>query len=172
MTSDRETPEDSDQGGTDTAVEFPMGDTDEAYFHELATLLRERLPKLNPGEILTISILILALERLPRVTPGVDISLDLGFREHENARSWINIEISEDELRVGSGEHIYTPGVGGDTESRTDFESCSGGTWYDGDMYHWIEQAAGYVPEGKISLVNSSDYDAVMTLIEELYELS
>lgn len=172
MTSNRETREDLDNDGTDTEVEFPMDDIDEAYLHEFATSLRERLPKLNPGEMLTISILILALERLPRVTPGVNISLDLGFYDPENGSSWVDLEISEDELRAGSGVHIYTPGVGGDTESRTDFESYSGGTWYDGDTYSWVEQASAYVAEGKISLVNNSDYDAVISFMEEEYEIS
>ena len=121
MTSHRETQEDSNNDSVDNAVEFPMDEIDVANLHEFATLLRGRVPKMNPGEMLTISALILALERLPCATSGVNITLDLGFYDHENGSSWVNLEISEDELQLGSGEHTYTPGVGGDTESRNRF---------------------------------------------------
>ena len=106
------------------------------------------------------------------MTPGVNISLDLGFYDPEDGSCWVDFEITEEELRLGSGMHTYTPDVGGDTESRTDFESQSGGTWYEGDTSSWIEQAWGYASEGKISVVNNSDYDTVVALMEEEYEIS
>lgn len=172
MTSSEETREPSENDNTDTEVEFPMDEVDVAYLHEFATILRDRVQKMNPREMLTASTLIFALERLPHMTPGVDISLDLGFYDPEGGSSWVDLEITEDELRLGSGMHTYTPDVGGDTESRTDFESQSGGTWYEGDTYSWIEQAWGYAAEGKISVVNNSDYDKVMALMEEEYEIA
>ena len=151
-------------------VQFPLDDLDIANIHEFAALLRNRVNKMNPMEMLTASTLLFALDRLPYVTPGIDVSMTIRRNCLEDFSDWIDIRINEDELELGSGTHIYTPGVGGDTESRTDYETQSGDTWHEGDTSDWIKRVWPFKAEGKISVVDESEYDTVRDLMAEQYE--
>ena len=89
MRSHKETQVHSEDDSVETKVQFPLDDLDIANIHEFAALLRNRVNKMNPVEMLTASTLLFALDRLPYVTPGIDVSMTIRRNCLEDFSDWI-----------------------------------------------------------------------------------
>lgn len=103
----------------------------------------------------------LALERLPYATPGVDERLSFSTPNLDGSYAWADIQIFEKEFRLSLGEYFYTPGVGGDTESRTVFFAQAGSSWREGDINEWLSSAQHYGPPRADEGEDGSDYEVI-----------
>jgi hypothetical protein len=73
----------------------------------------------------------------------------------------VSIKISENEFRLGVGEHLYDPTVGGDTETRIVFEADAGGEWTEGDIDDWLPVASTIASEGQATAEDYSDPESI-----------
>jgi hypothetical protein len=119
-----ESPDDLPLGDEDSSDDrFPLSEDDLQGLSAIASFFRSQLATMAPAQLRSVAALLFALKRLPRTTPGVDVSLSYSQSNTDGNYGWASIGISENELRLGVGEHFYDPGVGGDTESQTLFEA-------------------------------------------------
>jgi hypothetical protein len=128
-------------------------------FAQVAHLVRMNLSNLDPHHLRTAAVTLLALERLPRVTSGINVVFGFRTPMERGCWAWADISIGRDGIRLGTGEHFYDPGVGGDTESRTRFQAYSGG--YEGSVQEWLELASMIFPDGVPSAEDYSDHDSI-----------
>jgi hypothetical protein len=141
------------------AIRFPLSVHDTAKLANVITLIREQLPSMTPGHIRSASAMLQALERLPATTTGIHITFGFVRRNTVGNYSWIDIFLSENELRLGIGEHFYDPEVGGDTESRIAFEAFAGAESSDGDIEDWLVVAES--TGGEVIVEDDTDYDSI-----------
>jgi hypothetical protein len=98
------------------------------------------------------------LEQLPGTTPGVNTRISFVQPNTNGNFGWADIEISGSEFRLSRGEHYYDPTVGGDTESRTEFEAFAESEWAEGDIDDWLSA----IPLGtQIEIEDSSDQENI-----------
>jgi hypothetical protein len=140
---------------------FPLSVEDIANVTMVIKLVRSQLPSMTPRQLRTAAVLLRALERLPEKTPGIYTTFGFVQRSDGGNYGWADISISEDEFRLGLGEHFYEPSVGGDTESRNAFEAIAGADWPDGDIDEWLSTAQVLSVGAEISIQDDSDYDAI-----------
>ena len=74
---------------------------------------------------------------------------------------WAEIEINEEDFRLGLTEHFYDPAVGGDTEARYIFETMAGTSLRQGSIGDWLEYAQVFSNSGRLIVEDYSDYDAI-----------
>jgi hypothetical protein len=151
-------PDDTESGRDSSS--FPLSLDDLSKVTLVIRLIRSRLSGMKPAHVRCASALLRALERLPANTPGVHMTF--GFVQPSNGGNygWADISFNSSELRFGTGEHFYEPGVGGDTESRVVFEAFGGGAWAEGDIEDWIA-AAHALGSSQVSVEDDTDYDAI-----------
>jgi hypothetical protein len=140
---------------------FPLSITDKPKIERVIHLVRGHLPSMSPDDLRAAASVLLALERLPATTPGVQVTLGFAQPNTDGNYGWADIEISENEFRLGVGEHFYDPSVGGDTESRTVFETQAGGDWREGDIDDWLPVANVIASQGSVSSEDYSDHEAI-----------
>ena len=143
----------------DREKQFPLNDDDLFKIGQVIELIRSHLPDMRPSDVRAAASVLLALERLPDITPGVQITFGFTQPNTDGNFGWVDIEISEDELRFGVGEHFYSPGVGGDTEARTLFETQAGGDWREGEIDDWLPVAAVIASGGRVSAEDYSEFE-------------
>ena len=141
--------------------QYPLRETDLAAISAISRLIRDHTPIMSPREMRSASAALLALEQMPYVTPGVVLSFGFRTTDRNGNWGWADIEIHSNEFRLGLGEHFYDDAVGGDTESRTVFETQAGSTWREGEMDGWLEHASVYASEGQLIVEDHSDYEAI-----------
>ena len=107
---------------------FPLSVIDKPKIEKVVELVRDNLSSMSPADLRAAASILLALERLPLTTPGVQVTFGFVQPNTDGNFGWADIEISENEFRLGTGEHFHDPAVGGDTESRTVFEMQAGGS--------------------------------------------
>ncbi|MGH6662618.1 MAG: hypothetical protein ACREB6_13860 [Rhodospirillales bacterium] len=151
--------ENGDLDTGDREKRFPLKDDDLVKIRQVIDLIRSHLPDMRPVDVRAAASVLLALERLPDITPGVQITFGFAQPNTDGNFGWADIEISEDELRFGLGEHFYSPAVGGDTEVRTVFESQAGGDWREGEIDDWLPVASVIASEGHVSAEDYSEFD-------------
>jgi hypothetical protein len=153
--------EDNDLDDRDNEGRFPLSIADKPKIERVIELVRDHLPSMSPGDLRAAASVLLALERLPAATPGVRVTFGFTQPNTDGNYGWVDIEISEDEFRLGVGEHFYDPSVGGDTETRTVFEAQAGGDWGEGDIDDWLPVANVIASEGRVSAEDYSEHDAI-----------
>jgi hypothetical protein len=153
--------EDNDLDDRDNEGRFPLSITDKSKIETVIKLVRDQLPSMRPGDLRAAASVLLALERLPATTPGVRVTFGFTQPNTDGNYGWVDIEISEDEFRLGAGEHFYDPAVGGDTETRIVFEAQAGGDWSEGDIDDWLPVASVIASEGRVSAEDYSEHDAI-----------
>jgi hypothetical protein len=129
-------PDDFDEPYFDGAF-FPIR-SNEAYLkYELLGFVRKLITEnpIPPDVMRKLSTLLLGLERLPRITSGLTVELSIVAREAGNM-DYYDLQISEERLALGSGGHVYSPEVGGDSFSSTLFE-CEASGFRDGSLDAW-----------------------------------
>jgi hypothetical protein len=156
MSEDDDLEDDHDNEGR-----FPLSITDKPKIEKMIELVREHLPSMSPADLRAAASVLLALERLPATTPGVHVTFGFAQPNTDGNFGWADIEISEDEFRLGTGEHFHDPAVGGDTETRTVFEAQAGGDWRQGDIDDWLPVLSVIASEGNVSAEDYSDHDAI-----------
>ena len=100
-------------------------------------MVRERLPTSSLQQVRAASTLLLGISRLPLATPGIQVSVDFHYSVQGGNFSWADFSLSDTELCLGTGEHHYDPGVGGDNESQIIFEAQLGEVT-EGSVAGWI----------------------------------
>jgi hypothetical protein len=155
---DEDTP-DFEDDDTDR-TRFPFSIDDKPKIEKLSNLVRESLPSMNPVDLRVAATVLFALERLPDSTPGIQVTFGFSQPNTDGNYGWADIEISEDEFRLTTGEHFYDPGVGGDTETRILFEAQVGGHCL-GEINEWLPVANVIAFEGRVSAEDYSDYDVM-----------
>ena len=153
--------DDVDDDDNDNEGRFPLSITDKPKIERVIHLVRSHLPSMSPDDLRAAASVLLALERLPATTPGVQITFGFAQPNTSGNFGWADIEISENEFRLGVGEHFYDPSVGGDTESRTVFETQAGGDWREGDIDDWLPVANVIASEGSVSSEDYSNHEAI-----------
>lgn len=142
--------------------QFALGPADTAGAAHLATFVRSRLPTMSPLQVRAAAVLVLALERLPQTTPGLNISLVFSERNIGGNYAWADLQMSEDEISLQTGEHVYSADVGGDTASQTLLWLRAGSYSRDGDSdawEEWVEMAGLFAANGKVTLEDCSELD-------------
>lgn len=77
------------------------------------------------------------LEKLPSTDIG---PFSISFLNSEgDGSSWVSIDVGDEGMEFSVGNHIYTPGVGGDTSSETIFRCWEGGG-SEGYLSDWLSQ--------------------------------
>lgn len=84
------------------------------------------------------------LQKLPSTNVGpLSITFSNRFRssdpEQGSGSAWVSIDIGDEGMEFSVGNHIYTPGVGGDTSSDTIFKCWEGGG-SEGYLSDWLVQ--------------------------------
>jgi hypothetical protein len=153
--------EEDDPSERANAGRFPLSIDDITKAEKVIKLVREQLSTMSPAHVRTAASVLLALEHLPATTPGIQVTFGFVQRNTDGNYGWADITISEDEFRLGVGEHYYDPSVGGDTETRIAFEAQAGGEWTEGDIDDWLPVANVIATEGDISMEDYSDYEAI-----------
>lgn len=143
------------------ASRFPLSLEDISKLTNVIKLIREQLPSMTPNHIRSASAVLRALERLPNTTPGIQVTFGFVQRHTGGNYGWADISLSEDEFRLGIGEHFYDPTVGGDTESRNAFEALAGAHSAEGDIDDWLPVAENLSAGAGVSVEDDSDYDAI-----------
>jgi hypothetical protein len=103
---------------------FTLGES--ALIEQLGLAIRRRLQAAAPRVLHRVAAVLHAIDRLPYTTPGISIDLAVIDRVGDNM-SYVSIEIDDSSIRLSRGGYVFTPGVGGDTYSTTDFEIERGG---------------------------------------------
>jgi hypothetical protein len=68
--------------------------------------------------------------------------------------------ISEDGFSLKVAEHFYDTDVGGDSETRIEFEAIEGDERCQGNIEEWLDTARQIADGGIISCEDRSDYDS------------
>lgn len=155
------THEDTDQDEVAGRKQFPTASDELIKVAKVIELVRKQLQYMEPSELRVAAALILALERFPATTPAIELTFGFAQRNAGGNYGWADISISETELRLGLGEHFYDPEIGGDTESRTVFETQVGWEWAEGDVSEWLRTAEMIASEGHVSVEDHSDHEAI-----------
>ena len=135
---------------------------DDRYHVDLVIqLILNHIPSMSHGEMRSAAAVLLALERLPYATPGVDVRFSFSTPNLDGNYAWADIEILEEAFRLSLGEYFYTPGVGGDTESRTVFFAQAGSDWREGDINEWLSSAQYCGPPRADEGEDNSDYEVI-----------
>ena len=116
---------------------------------------------MSPHALRTAAVLLLALERLPRSTSGISASLAFLSDNTNGNYGWASIEFCEKEFELGTGEHFYSCAVGGDTQSRTVFETQVGTSLRNGNIEDWLETAQFLAKHERLSVDDNSTHDAI-----------
>jgi hypothetical protein len=153
--------ENNDVDDPDNEGRFPLSIDDKPKIEQVIELVRNHLSSMAPGELRAAASVLLALERLPAITPGIRVTFGFTRPNTDGNYGWADIEISEDEFRLGVGEHFYDPSVGGDTETRTVFETLAGGDWREGDIEDWLPVANVIASEGRVSAEDYSEHEEI-----------
>jgi len=103
---------------------FLVGEKD--LIDQLAARIRVSLSTLEPDQLRRMAAFLFALERLPYATAGVSMDLAINQRIDGNL-SYVSVEIREDSFRLSTGGSVYSPGIGSDSYSETNFEAETGG---------------------------------------------
>lgn len=159
MTNKDEFDDNLDPENDSAARRFPLSAEDAPKIERIVLLIRAHLARMSPAQIHVAAALLLALERLPSATPGVQATFGFTEPNVDGNYGWADIRIDEDEFQLGVGEHFYTPGVGGDTESRIVFGTQSDTPWREGDIDDWLEVASLIASAGEISCEDGSAHD-------------
>ncbi|MDR3420880.1 MAG: hypothetical protein P4L80_06510 [Xanthobacteraceae bacterium] len=144
-----------------TEERFPLSIDHMMKVKKVIQLMRNKLPIMHPGDLRTAAVVLIALERLPATTACVDVTFGFSLPNTDGNYGWVDIHIDEQEFRLASGEHFYDPSIGGDTQSRTVFETQAGGGWYSGDIDEWLECADRIASEGQVDAEDNSDHDGI-----------
>jgi hypothetical protein len=153
--------EDDDTDTQANVARFPLSIADILEVKRVIQLVRDKLLNMRPGDLRAAASVLFALERLPATTAGIDVTFGFSQPNTDGNYGWVDIHIDEHEFRLGFGEHFYDPSIGGDTESRTVFETQSGGNWCSGDIDEWLEFAGGIASEGQVDAEDNSDHDGI-----------
>ena len=140
---------------------FPLSIVEMLKVEQVIQLVRDKLRNLRPGDLRAAAVVLFVLERLPEPTACVDITFGFSTPDTDENYGWVDIHIDEQEFRLSSGEHFFDPSIGGDTASRTIFETQAGGTWYNGDIDEWLECANHIASEGQVDVEDNSDHDGI-----------
>ncbi len=138
---------------------FPLSAKDLKILRDFVSKLRGSLAEAEPQFIRSAATAIFVIERLPKPTPGAQV--ELGYRTPNSGGNygWVDLVISEDEIKASLGEHFYDPGVGGDTETRVLFEAGLGHGAREGSLEYWHEQARELALHGLYLEDESEDVD-------------
>ena len=148
-------------GSVSQPERYPLDEVELSAVASVAQLIRSRTSSMSPHVLRSAAALLLALKRLPYATPCVDVSFGFSTPNRDGNYAWADVEINEEEFRLGLGEHFYDPAVGGDTESRTVFETQAGSSWRDGDIEDWLIFAQDIAQRGYPTVEDNSDYEGI-----------
>jgi hypothetical protein len=141
---------------------FPLSIDDKPKIERLVKLVRSQLFRMSPSDLRAAASVLFALERLPATIPGVMVTFGFSQPNNDGNYGWVDIAISEDEFRLSEGEHFYDPSVGGDTETRTKFETEVGGNRCRGDIDDWLSVACVIAcAGGEIDAEDHSEHDEI-----------
>ena len=147
---------------------YPLDDVELYSINCIAKLFSDNASSMSPRVMRSASVLLLALRRMPLATPGIDLCLGFATPNRDGNWSWVDVEISGNEFRLGLGHHFYDPSVGGDTECATVFEAFAGSGRSAGSMDEWLESASGIAGMGHPSLnYDNSDHDILAELFDD-----
>ena len=151
----------SDDDSVSQPGRFPLDERDRSSVDAIAHLIRTHTSSMCPRELRSAATVLLALERMPYATLGVDVSFSFLTPEREGNYGWVDIEINEEEFRLGFGEVFDSPAVGADWETRYIFETQTGSSWRQGSIEDWLEYAQVFADSGRLTVEDYSDYDAI-----------
>ena len=152
---------DSLDTGGNAAERYPLYEPDRGPIAWIARRIREKLSSASPYEMRAASTTLIALQGLPYTTPGIYMTLTFMTPTGRDNFAWVDIYIDAEEFRLGVGERLHDPITGGDTESRTVFETQAGTEWREGDIEEWLEYAHVILRDGDLSADDESDYEAI-----------
>jgi hypothetical protein len=153
--------EEDDPSDRADAGRFPLSIDDITKVEEVINLVRDQLRNMRPAHLRAAASILLALERLPATTPGMQVTFSFQQPNFDGNYGWADITVSEDNFSLGLGEHFYDPTVGGDTETRIEFETQAGGNWPEGDIDDWLPVANVISADGLFSAEENSDWGAL-----------
>lgn len=162
MNSDYQEEYENESGEPEIDDLFPFLVVEEDLIDALAAKIRASLKSLDPDRLYKLAKFLFALERLPYVTPGISFDLAITQRIDEDL-SYVSVELSEDAFRLSTGGSIYTPDIGSDSYSETNFEVESGG-YREGtteDFSQWLSVFRAM--DGGISIDDMSEADIDLT---------
>ncbi len=140
---------------------FPLSADDLHKIGSVITLIREQLISMAPQDLKSAAVVLRALERLPATTSGAEVTFGFVSPNGNGNFGWADISISESELTLGTGQHFHDPSVGGDTESRHEYEAYAGSDFAEGDIEQWLVAARHLSAKGNICVDDYSDYEAI-----------
>ncbi|TAJ80484.1 MAG: hypothetical protein EPO45_01625 [Sphingobium sp.] len=82
---------------------------------------------------------------LPQPTPDEYLALTFSVQDYY-FHQWVALELTETTLTCSVGEHVYDPGVGGDSTSEIVFE-CNRDGWSRGDFWDWDRRLSKLDPK-------------------------
>lgn len=150
-----------DDGEADDPNRFPLSADDIDKVDKVIKLIREQLISLAPSDLRSAAVILHALERLPATTPEVQVTFSFVTPNIDGNFGWADVSVSEDELTFGTGQHFHDPSVGGDTESRHEFEAYAGSDYAEGDIEQWLAAARNLSAEANVSFDDYSDHEAI-----------
>lgn len=135
---------------------FTLGES--ALIERLALAIRRRLQRAQPKVLHQVAAVLHAIDRLPYATPGISVDLAVIDRAGSDM-SYVSIEIDESSIRLSRGGYVFTPGVGGDTYSTTDFEIERGG-YRSGDTEEFEDWLSAFATApGSLAVEGDADVD-------------
>lgn len=145
-------------------MRFPISADD---LKPLIELLVSQKPQLNGEPLENTQLIVTDLLSLPNADIGpFSINMLSRFRaddpESGHGSEWVSLEATDEGMSFSAGNHVYSPGLGGDSSSETIFECgpCGGST---GDLNSWLSALASMDKSSmEISAVHENKGDEVM----------
>ena len=165
---------DTSEGGGSPACRFPLPEDGYSYLYEIEEILSRLTAPLTVPNKIAVWVAVIGLRRLPSSTEGLDVEISLTQPElmrRDGNWGWAEIRISEHLFALGEGGHVYSSAVGGDSRSRTVFESELGAPHCDGDetkMESWLERAKFLLDDADVSIEDRTDYESVQHAFRDL----
>lgn len=122
-------------------------------------MIRAHLHELSPKHLSAAAVVLAALERLPLQCWGACASFGFRLPPENGCWAWAGIEVNDEGVSFGVGEHFYEPGVGGETESRVYFSAGRYGSH--GNIGEWINVAKPIFDEGIPQSEDFTDHEQI-----------
>ncbi|MCY3745172.1 MAG: hypothetical protein F4Y20_03095 [Acidobacteria bacterium] len=162
----------SEDGGS-PADQFPLPEDGDSHLSEIERILSRLTASLTVPDKIAVWAAVIGLRRLPGSTAGLDVEISLMQPElirRDGNWGWAEIRISEHSFVLGEGGHVYSSAVGGDSWSRTVFQSDLGAPYCDGDetrMENWLDRAKFLLDDAEVSIEDRTDYGCVQHVFRE-----
>lgn len=145
---------------------FPLSRDQLAVIEQICFLIRHQIFMMSPDFLRRATIALLVLERLPKASDGIQFTVGWMTPRNDGNYEWVDLLISYEEIHASIGRHLYSPDIGGETQSENIFSITRTGNEF-GSLSEWLCRVRAISEIGKLTLsfdwgddiINFEEYD-------------